>query len=148
VRVKTSRNWFWKIAEPLTYDSDQSPDGFANDPKRYINLHTAAVDGSAGAGGWSYLTGDALYAWCTSSADWDRQTCMNYIMGVSDGVDYVQGGYPNRAMAPFVCSPYLTGKDLKDIVVTYLKDPSNRHYSAAEAVTFALENAWSCKKRP
>jgi hypothetical protein len=73
---------------------------------------------------------------------------MNYIMGVSDGIDYVQGGYPNRVMAPFVCSPYLTGKDLKDIVVTYLKDPSNRRYSAAEAVTFALENAWPCKKRP
>jgi Rap1a immunity proteins len=98
--------------------------------------------------GWSYLTGDALYAWCTSSADWDRQACTNYIMGVSDGIDYVQGAYLNPATAPFVCSPYLTGKDLKDIVVTYLKDPSNRHYSAAEAVTFALENAWPCKKRP
>ena len=73
---------------------------------------------------------------------------MNYIMGVSDGVDLVQGGYPNHATAPLVCSPYLSGKQLKDIVVTYLTDASNRHYSAAEAVTFALENAWPCKKGP
>ena len=71
---------------------------------------------------------------------------MNYIMGVSDGIDLVQGGYPNHATAPLVCSPYLSGKDLKDIVVMYLKSPTNRHYSAAEAVTFALENAWPCKK--
>jgi len=98
--------------------------------------------------GWSYLTGDALYAQCTSSEDWDRHACMNYIMGVSDGIDLVQGGYPNHATAPLVCSPYLSGKDLKDIVVTYLTDPTNRHCSAAEAVTFALENAWSCKKGP
>jgi Rap1a immunity proteins len=98
--------------------------------------------------GWSYLTGDALYAQCTSNEDWDRQACMSYIMGVSDGIDLVQGGYPNHAMVPLVCSPYLSGKDLKDIVVTHLKEPANRHYSAAEAVTFALENAWPCKKGP
>jgi hypothetical protein len=62
---------------------------------------------------------------------------MDYIMGVSDSIDLIQGGYPNHATAPLVCSPYLSGKDLKDIVVTYLTSPSNRHYSAAEVVTFA-----------
>jgi hypothetical protein len=96
--------------------------------------------------GWSYLTGDALYSRCTSSADWDIQSCINYIMGVSDSIDLGQGGYPNHATAPLVCSPSLSGKDLKDIVVAHLKDPANRHYSAAEAVMFALENAWPCKK--
>jgi len=98
--------------------------------------------------GWSYLTGDALYAQCTSKADWDIHSCTTYIMGVSDGIDLIQGGYPNHATAPLVCSPYLSGKDLKDIVVTYLSDPANRHYSAAETVTFALEKAWPCKKGP
>jgi hypothetical protein len=96
--------------------------------------------------GWSYLTGDALYSRCTSSADWDIQSCMDYIMGVSDSIDLDQGGYPNHATAPLVCSPYLSGKDLKDIVIAHLKDPANRHYSAAEAVKFALENAWPCEK--
>jgi Rap1a immunity proteins len=98
--------------------------------------------------GWSYLTGDALYAQCSSGEEWDRQACISYIMGVSDGIDLVQGGYPNHATAPIVCSPSLSGKELRDIVVTYLTDPSNRHYAAAEAVTFALENAWPCKKGP
>jgi len=97
---------------------------------------------------WSYLTGDALYSQCTSDADWDRQACMNYITGVSDGVHLVQGGYPNHATAPLVCAPYLSGKDLKELVVSHLTAPANRHYSAAEAVTFALENAWPCKKGP
>jgi hypothetical protein len=73
---------------------------------------------------------------------------MNYIMGVADGIDLIQGGYPNHTTSPLVCSPSLSGKDLKDIVVEHLKNPADRHYSAAEAVTFALENAWPCKKGP
>jgi hypothetical protein len=27
-----------------------------------------------------------------------------------------------------------------------IKDPIKRHYSAAEAIVFALESAWPCKK--
>ena len=96
--------------------------------------------------GWSYLTGDVLYSRCTSSEDWDIQSCMNYIVGVSDHIDFVQDGYPGHATVPLVCSPYLSGKDLKNVMVAYLTDPANRRYSAAEAVTFALENAWPCKK--
>ena len=98
--------------------------------------------------GWSYMTGDALYASCTSSAEWDSQSCQNYIMGVSDGIDLLQGGYPNRnrGVSPLVCSPYMSGKELKDIIIAYLKNPGNRHTSAAEAVMFALENVYPCKK--
>jgi hypothetical protein len=99
---------------------------------------------------WSYMTDDALYASCTSSAEWDIQGCQNYIMGVSDGIDLLQGGYPDwdRGVAPLVCSRYLSGRELKDVVVAYLKDRGNRHTSAAEAVVFSLENAYPCKKRP
>jgi hypothetical protein len=137
-----------KTAEPLPYESDQSAHDLPMIRNATLAFTVLLVTAPQAPAGWSYLTGDALYAQCTSTADWDKQACMHYIMGVADGIDLVQGDYPNGAMAPFVCSPYLTGKALKDIVVRYLKDPSNRHYSAAEAVTFALENAWPCKKQP
>src|SRR5580698_1040274 len=89
--------------------------------------------------GSSYLTATALYDFCTSPEDWDKQVCMNYIMGVSDAIDLLQGRDSNRTQAPLICSPSLSGKQLADIIVSYLKNANNRRYSAAEAVEFALE---------
>jgi Rap1a immunity proteins len=106
---------------------------------------------------WGIVTGTVLYSWCSSKIDGggneavanyvEQERCSGYIVGVSDAI----GGFLYATKARAVCLPIdatgQRGKQIRDVVVKYLKDhPELRIRLAATLVTEALLDAWDCSK--
>lgn len=110
-----------------------------------IVVALAAVAGTSPA---LAVTGNKLFEWCDSAAQFDQTACVAYIAGVAEGVmqatSFVQetGGY-----APLrYCPPEgYTHVQIRDIVIAGLRErPESRHMGAAMLIMIALTAAWPC----
>ena len=86
---------------------------------------------------WGYLSGNALYAICTSSALADQRECLGYVEGVMDvGVHYGPQCLPDGTVA----------QQVMDVVKNYMRDqPQDRSDEASSLVVLAVTKAWNCK---
>jgi Ssp1 endopeptidase immunity protein Rap1a len=86
--------------------------------------------------------GNKLLAICEGDNDKERGVCMVYIEGVTDEWRFVN--YLTEPDKP-VCAADAVGKQLRDVVVNYLKaHPENRNDPAAALITDAITDAWHC----
>jgi len=89
-----------------------------------------------------FLTGNGLYAECTSGNSADQADCLGYITGVYDGIALMQD-VDNKHL---ICIPQgVIRGQIKDIAIAYLRDhPATRQESAAPIVANALLAAYPC----
>lgn len=88
--------------------------------------------------------GNSLYANCTSGQFADIVACNRYIVGVVDGILVVSP----REKPPFVIPQGVTGQQLNDVVIAYLKDnPDKRHWEAQYLVWNAIHAAFPAPAR-
>jgi hypothetical protein len=98
-------------------------------------------DAAAAKRGAAFYTGDIIYQWCTSRADYLRSRCMAYIVAVAD----VMAG-PSSFDGRTACVPLsLTGERFIAVAVQYLRrNPADRRKSAAGLIADALSEAFPC----
>jgi hypothetical protein len=101
-------------------------------------LLTLAGEARAAA---DFFDGNQLYAYCTSSVDYERGLCLGYIEGV---VEYMEKVRVNNDKPP--CVPAGTeAKQVLDAVVNYLRDqPQDRSKAPIWSVSLAVITAWKC----
>lgn len=92
----------------------------------------------------AFLTGNDLYAECTSSSQVAQVSCLSYITGAADGVR--SGMQLHKDKVDSICIPEgVTRGQLKDVVVQSLRDdPVNRNLPAGLLVWGALYHHWHC----
>ena len=98
--------------------------------------------------------GNNLYEFCTAKED-DiiyGGMCLGYLFGIADlvkifltkGIFMDVDGVKNQV--GIICLPGVTGQQLKDVVVKYLRDyPEKRHLQARLIAVDALRKAFPCK---
>jgi hypothetical protein len=96
-------------------------------------------------------TGNWLLEVCTEKKEGsvkaigDALSCVWYLRGVADTLDVWVKADQENARA---CIPGgVTNIQMRDVVLDFLqKNPKDRHRSGAEVVTFALVEAWPCRR--
>ena len=89
-----------------------------------------------------FLTGNNLLDTCEESDG----ACLGYVMGVADRISSEQA-LPKAKQV--ICVPVeATGKQVKDVVVKYLRSqPEQRHLPAPALVWNALQKSFPCSKK-
>jgi hypothetical protein len=96
--------------------------------------------GEAWAAG-DFFDGNQLYAYCTSSVDYERGLCLGYVEGV---VEYMEAVRVNNNR-PRCVPPGTDAKQVQDAVVNYLRDqPQDRFKAPIWSVSLAVLTAWKC----
>lgn len=102
-----------------------------------------------------FVTGNELYAICTSGDSSDRSKCLGYVVRIADAAAYnpiVRKGYytswgSSLAQAHWCLPSDVLDTQVLDVVVNYLRDkPQFRNAGAAGIVAFALDDAWPCNR--
>ena len=103
--------------------------------KATLILAAALAATSASA---EFLTGNELLERINAEASYDRGIALGYIMGAFDA------GQGTTHCAP----ANVTAGQVRDMVKNVLTSaPAARHHSADSFVSYALMEAWPCKKR-
>jgi hypothetical protein len=103
-------------------------------------LAAVGLAGQAQAAG-DFFDGNQLYAYCTSSVDYERGLCLGYVEGV---VEYMEAVRVNNDKPPCV-PPGTDPKEVLDAVVHYLRDqPQDRSKAPIWSVSLAVITAWKC----
>ena len=105
-----------------------------------LGMLAVGLAGQARAAG-DFFDGNQLYAYCTSSVDYERGLCLGYVEGV---VEYMEAVRVNNDKPP--CVPTGTDpKEVLDAVVNYLRDqPQDRSKAPIWSVGLAVMTAWKC----
>lgn len=91
-----------------------------------------------------YETGKSLLELCTGKA-WQREACSYYIAGVHDQAMVRLFGQKNTNTFCFV--EKLETKEMREIVVTYLKKRTDKHRLPANlVVNAAFQDEYPCKE--
>ena len=92
----------------------------------------------------AFVSGNALYEYCTSKSPFDNGLCTGYIEGISDALG------ASAILGSTVCVPSgVTVQQITDIVGRYLQgNPHLRHYAANGLVAAALNDAFPCSPNP
>lgn len=103
--------------------------------KATLILAAALAATSASA---EFMTGNELLSRINSETNYERGTAIGYIMGAFDA------GQGTTHCAP----ANVTAGQVRDMVRNVLTAaPAARHHSADSFVSYALMEAWPCKKR-
>lgn len=95
----------------------------------------AALGLSATAARAEWMSGNQLRDACSTSAPVDRAMCLSYVIGVLDGLRYLD-------QPPKVPEDATAGQ-VRDVVVKYLADhPETRNQQGRALVRAAIVNAW------
>lgn len=106
---------------------------------------------SAGARA-DFMTGNTLYAHCTSANASDQSFCFGYTAAIADAAQGppqpLPGGGEKSVAGYTQCGPEtVTNQQVTDIVVRYLAaHPEIRHTAAWALVGSALEQAFPCPR--
>jgi|SRR5579883_1367770 hypothetical protein len=100
----------------------------------------AATSVPAAAQDLTFMNGNTLYEWCTST---NAAGCLGFVEGVVDTISMLQS---TSATPRAICVPKgVTAGQTRDVIVAYLKDkPQMRHYNAASNAWVALHDVWPC----
>jgi hypothetical protein len=103
-----------------------------------VALPVLAVEARAAG---DFFDGNQLYAYCTSSVDYERGLCLGYVEGVVEYMEEVRvsNNKPH-------CVPSGTGaKQVLEVVVNYLRNqPQDRSKAPIWSVGLAVMTAWKC----
>ena len=96
----------------------------------------------------SQTTGNELYQVCTSRDDADQLSCIYYIKGVLDTLNFLAGLPGISEKIGQFCTPEgVNMKQMTDAVVGFLRQNSaTRHGRAEVFIMAAIVNTWPCPK--
>lgn len=108
---------------------------------RNLKLAVVAIFGAASFGlaatpaHAEWMSGNELHDMCSASSAVDRALCLTYVMGVLDGVQYLES--PPRTPKG------ATGGQVRDVVTKYMVDhPESRDLPARTIVRSSVIDAW------
>ena len=86
-----------------------------------------------------FLTGNQLFDSCTSRESIMQMDCLGYVSGVHDALAGIT-----------ICLPSgVTRGQIMDFVTQWLRaNPAQRHLTADQTVSIALNAQWPCKRAP
>ena len=103
-------------------------------------LAAVGLAGEARAAG-EFFEGNQLYAYCTSSFDYERGLCLGYVEGIVEYMEAVRANNDKPRCVPSGTDP----KQVVDAVVNYLRDqPQDRSKAPIWSVSLAVLTEWKC----
>lgn len=108
-------------------------------------LITLLVTLGISMGSYGY-SGNTLLSFCDSENDTQAMGCGSYILGVIDA--YRALSSMHKPNINHICFPDGVNRGQQNkVIVKYLKDhPEHLHYTAADTILAALNNAFPCEK--